>query len=628
MIVSTLFKRYDSLLATGGVVFGVLITLLYLVSPTIYLFSIGTSLALSCFLYLIIIYLQFPVYPLQQITNNGKKLLNITFLLLFSLSLIILHSLEYRPLIYFLLYSLCAGSIAVSIYFSINKIEYFIQYLKIILLSFNIKYSIFSLAGLVPGIDPWEHAKMNYLLSQTGNIGVLFGKETYFPIMHIQTAIVELLNNTSLRDASNFAVIVPFVFASSFVYLLSKHFLGHRVGLFAMLLLNVSDFHIYWGSAPQTTSYGLMLYYLLVYTLVKTYLLNSNARWVLMSIFFGFILIITHAISSFIFLITILSLSVGSLFYNFIYKKKLVSKYEGMLLIFIPTILQYWFIVKFYKGGQSFFDILLSYLYHSITENAEFLNRPETISTFSATMPPFIERFADTCGFSLFLFFGIMGSLFCLSDRYRNRDLFSFISVLIILFGITFSFPLFGIRNIIPSRWFAFEYFFLSILASFSIFKLSTYFKNRTIRSIFVAIIFINIAFFMSTSTISDVDSPLWLKNDTYSTTYTLGEVRGAETLSEFGNNLSSDTLFGASVIGTYLGKNFTTFSLNSQPKSGTIFIWRSYMENRPVIIYTNLKGYYNEVSRAIILGQSFHSNLARHDKIYDNKELNVYFFH
>lgn len=634
------FKKYDRFSAAIGVVLGILIASLYLVSPTIHLFSIGLSLILSCSLYIIIVYLQLPIYPLQHINKNGKKLLDITFLLLFSLSLIITHNLDYRPPIYFLLYSLCAGSIAVSIYFSNTKMDYFTQYLKIILLSFNITYSIFNLAGFIPGIDTWAHAKMNFLLSQTGNIEVLLNKEMYFPIMHVQVAIMKLLFNASIKEASNFAIIIPFVFASSFVYLLSKDLLGHRVGLFALLLVNISDYHIYWGSAPQTTSYGLILYYLLVYTLVKSYFLNSNhnlnPKWVTMSIFFIFILIITHAVSSFIFLITVVSLFTGSIFYAFLYERIAISKFKnatilnfgGISLLTLIALLQQWFVTTYSKDGKSFFDQIVSLLYIYITGYADFLNRPETLSTFAATMPSFLERFADTFGFSLFLFFGIIGSLYCLSEKYRSRELFSFIFVIAVLFGITYSFPLFGIRNIIPSRWFAFEYFFLSILAGFSIIKLTTYFKSRKFIFIFVAVIFISTAFFMSASTISNLDSPLWLKNDTFSTTYTLREVRGAETLSGFGNNFSSDTTFGVSVIDIYLGKNSTTFSLHSQPKSGTIFIWRHYMENRPVSVYMSLKGYYMAVLRPTILGQSFHSNLARHDKIYDNNDLSAYFFH
>jgi len=627
LIKADLFKKYDCLLAAVGVILGVFIASLYLISPTIHLFSIGISLTLSCSLYLIIVYLQFPTYPLQYTTKSWKKLFDVVFLLSFSLSLIVKHNLAYRPIIYFLLYSLCVGFIAVSIYFSNNKTDYIIQYLKIIILSFNIKYSIFNLAGFIPGVDPWIHAKMNYLISQTGNIEVLFGsKEMYFPIMHIQVAIMEILSNASIKDASNLAIIVPFVFVSSFVYILSKHLVGHKIGLFALLLVNVSDFHTYWGSAPQTTSYGIMLYYLLIYVLFKSYFLNSNTKWTAISISLIFILIITHAVSSFIFLITIVSFFVGSIIYTFSDERVVTPKLETVALITLIALLQQWFVALYSTDGTSFFDVIVSTFNFYLTEHAGFLNRPETVVTFSTTMSPFLERFADICGFSLFLFFGIIGSLFCLSNKYRSLNLFLFVFALAVLFGTTFSFPLFGIRNIMPSRWFAFEYFFLSILASFSILKLSTYFKNIKLRSIFVAVIFINIAFFMSSSTTSNLDSPLWLKKDTVSTTYTLGEVRGAETLSKFGNNFLCDYLFGESVISSYFGKNYTVYDQNENFSHGKIFIWRSYMKQRPISYFTFLEGYYKPIASTIILGGNFYSKLNKYNKIYSNEDLSAYY--
>lgn len=625
MISNADFKKIDSSLAVIGVVFGILISLLYLVSPTIHLFSIGMALTLSCSLYLFISHAKLPAHEHHNISKNEKKFLDILFLLLFVLSLIILHNSDYRPLSYFLIYSFCVGIVAISIFFSTNKLDYLIQYSKIILLSFNIKYSIFNLAGFVPGIDPWVHAKMNELLSQSGNIEVLFDKEMYFPIMHLQVTVMEILSNVSLRDASNFAIIIPFVFISSFVYLVSKDFLGHRIGLFAMLLVNVSDFHTYWGSAPQTTSYGIMLYYLLIYTLVKSYFLNYEPKWVAISIYLSFVLIITHAVSSFIFIITIVGLTVGSLFYNFVYNGRLISNFKSISLISVTMLLQHWFVALYSKDGRPFFDVIVSTLDYYIAGYAEFLNRPETISTFSATLPPFSERFADTFGLFLFLFFGIVGSLLCLSNKYRSQNNFAFIFVLLILFSITFGFPLFGIRNIIPSRWFAFEYFFLSTLASFSIFKLSTYFKSRKFRSIFVAIIFVNISFFMSVGTNSNSDSPMWLEKNTLSATYTLAEVKGAETLSGFGNNFLCDYLFGRSVISQYFSQNCTIFDSSENFDHGNIFIWRSYMEQRPIGYFTLLEGYYKPVVSTIVLGENFHSKLTQYDKIYDNKDLSAY---
>jgi len=633
MIQNSLRQKTDCVVAVIGIIFGISISLLYLVSPTIYLFSIGMALALSCSLYLFISYAKFPGYNQHNMSKNGKKILDIIFFLLFALSLIILHNSDYRPLIYFCVYSFWVGSVAVSIFFSVSKFDYLIQYSKILLLSFSIEYSIFYLAGFMPSIDTLFHARMNDLLSQTGNIEVLLDKEMYFPIMHIQTAIMEIICNVSIKDASNFAILVPFVLSSIFVYFIAKHFLGDRAGLFAMLLFSISNYYIYWGSAPQTTSYGLILFNLLIYTLIKSYFINSSPKFVAISIFLIFTLIITHAVSSFIFLITVVSLFMGSIFYNLISNGKSVSKLEGISLITLIMLVQRWFTALYSETKGPFFDVIVSSLYYYVVEFAGFLNRPESIPAYSAILPPFLERFADIFGLFLFLFFGIIGSLFCLSNKYKRQVTFLFIFSLIILFSITFAFPLFGLRNIIPSRWFVFEYFFLSILAGFSILKLSTFFKSKIFGSIFIAVIFVSISFFMSASTVSNSDSPLWLKNDTISTTYTLEEIKGAETLSKFGNDFQCDHWFGFTVISGYFEKseyfeqNVTAFSPNESLNNGKILIWRSSLEKRPTTQeFTILEGYDQLIRTNIILGKSFRSKFTQCDKIYHNDDLSAYY--
>jgi len=624
-MVSNNLNKVDCLLAAFGVVFGIVIISLYAVSPTIHIFSIGMALTLSCYLYLGITHVQFSVYPHRNLSRKWKTILDISFLLLFSLSLIILHNSEYRPLSYFFIYSFCVGSVAVSIFFSTHKLDYLIQYSKIILLSFNINYSIFNLAGFIPGVDSWKHAKMNYLLSQTGNIGVLFDKEMYFPVMHVQTAIMNIISNVSLKDASNFAIIVPFVLASSFVYLTSKYFLGERAGLFAMLLVSISDFNIYWGSAPQTTSYGIILYYLLVFILVKAYFPKYNPKFVLLSIFLIFTLTITHAVSSFIFVITILSLFFGSIFYSLIYEKSIISMFKDISIISVIILLQWWFTVLYSKGEESFFNLVVSTFHNYFIGSADLLYRPETVSALSSMLPPFLERFANTFGLFLFLFFGIIGSLFCLSSKYRSKTNFMFIFSLTLLFGITFCFPFFGLGDILPTSWFSFEYFFLSILASFSILKLATYFKSRKFRFTFIAVVFISFSFFMSASTVSNLDSPLWLKNDTISTTFTLEEVRGAETLSKFGTNFIADPSFGNLAVNSYSKQYPTIFSKDVRFNHGEIFLWRSFLEKRPIEYAIQLVGH-KPISSHIVLGPIFHSKLSRCDKIYDNKGLSAYY--
>lgn len=613
------------------------ITLLYLISPTIHLFSIGMTLFISCALYIYITHGQFPTYLNKHLPKKWKLVLDIIFLLLFSLSLAILHFSEYRPPSYFFIYSLCVVSVAISIYFSNQKIDYIVQCIKILLLSFNIKYSIFNLAGIVPGIDSITHARVNYLLAQTGNVSTSVTgtiahaayKEVYFPVMHIQTAITGIVTNYQIKYASCFAIIVPFVIMSLFIYLITKYLFGERTGLFALLLFNLGDYNTYWGAAPQTTTYGIALYCFIFYLFVKSYILStkSKPKWVCLFLVVVFTLILTHAVSSFIFLTTLISLLAGFSIYNYLNNEHLINSDSkqifGICIITIISLLEVWFTVLVPNNGLSFFGNMLLMLYSNLAGKAQFLNRPEAISVVATTIPPFVERLANTLGFALFLFFGIIGSLYCISNKYRNRYLFSLVFMLSVLFGITFAFPLFGIKTIIPTRWFSFEYLFLSTFASFSILKLISYMRSNKLKTIYLILIFFSISFFMTTDTVSNWDSPLWLKNNTISTTYSSAEIAGAERITNSGANITSDLTFGNGIISGCMNKTFNAYTQNKPMPSGSIFLWRSYMENRPIRGFVSIDN--RSIATEEVLGPEFHSKLDKYNKVYNNNKMSGY---
>ena len=179
--------------------------------------------------------------------------------------------------------------------------------------------------------------------------------------MHVQVAVMKILSNVSIRDASNFAIIIPFVLSSIFVYLVARHLFGEQIGLFAMLLVNVSNFHIYWGSAPQTTSYGIILCYFLLYILFNIFYLRPDTRWNSISVFLIITLIITHAVSSFIFVVIIFALFFGSRVYNQVYKDEIKLLYGEVLLISAVALLQRCFTaINSKNSGKSFFDQIVS----------------------------------------------------------------------------------------------------------------------------------------------------------------------------------------------------------------------------------------------------------------------------
>jgi len=622
-----LYDNLDTITSILGLMLGIVIASLYLTCSTIHLLTLGTALSLASLGYLIIRTKKESTSPYKD-SKILKTLSEAAFFILFSLSLLLLHTSEGRPLFYFVLISLCAGLVAVSIQNVRTKWDSYLQIAKILMVSLNLRYSVFyQFEG--SGVDYWGHLKWNDLLSQTGNIEVLAGKESFFPIMHIQVAINQIITDSPIKDASNFAVIIPLVISSVCVYLVARRYYGEKVGLLAILIVNITDFHILWGIQPQTTSFGLCLFYFILFVLFGTDFHKEKHRWSILLIILIPSIILTHAVSSFILFTTLFGLLAGTLIYKLLFNRDEPIFLIPIVILYGIAFLQHSFIALYSKeGSRSFFDQIFLQLNYQTSENAEFLNRPEAVIEYVHELPPLIERIANTMGLTILIFLSIIGCLFWLSVHYRNRSSFSMITCIILLLGITFGFPLFGIRNIIPSRWFAYLYFFLSIMAAFAVVNISNRFHKPAFSKVFTIIMIFSLTIFMTSCTISNQDSPLWLSESTISTTYTIQEVKGAETLSEYSENIFSDSRYGSSIIGLCCGIGYSSSESEKEilGAKDKIFVWRNYMKNRPVRAYIDLDGYYKKIIDNRILGKDMLDRLEYHDKIYQNDDITGYF--
>ena len=589
---------------------------------------LGPALTLASLLYLAIKNRETVLS--ESIAKPAKLLIEIIFFVLFSASLLTLHANEGRPLLYFVLMALSAGFLALSIAFLKGKGEAVIQIVKILMISFNLKYSLF-LGYYGVGHDYWGHLAGNNLLSQYGFIEILSGKEPYYPLMHIQVAITDIVTNTPIKDATNFAIIIPLVISSICIFLVARNILNAKVGLLAMLIVNITDFHTYWGAVPQTTTYGICLYYFLIFFIFRGATINLNKKtWLALILLFIPVLILAHAVSSFIALISILGLIAGSCVYRICYDNRAVILPPILvLLLYGVVLLQHWFVALYNQmREETFFDVITSTLITYITEHADFLNRPEAVSGYATMLPPLVERMADTTGLALLMFLSAIGCLFWLSKKYRSAFTFPMIVCTIVLLFITFGFPLFGIRNIIPSRWFAFMYFFLSIMAAFALLTILPKTSKKGLSLMMCFVVLSSLTFFMTTSTISNEDSCFWLQETTISAAYTTQEGVGAGTLSNVAEKILVDSRYIEVIRSIRHSAEHITFSsdrqLTSTPRS--VFLWRQYMLNRPIRTFMDLDGYYQRVERPEVLGTEFLTRLYDFDKVYDNHGVQGYY--
>jgi len=628
--------RLDLVIGVLGLVGGLAIMGLYLISPTVHLLTLGGALFSASLTYLILSRMKNTVRE-EIIFCNSKSmryLLQAVFMVFFAMSLVTFHASENRTILYFILVSLCTGILALLCAGVTEKRDSIVQIINIFLLSLNLKLTKYYFYGS-SGVDYWTHLRMNEVLAQLGNIGVLINKEEFFPIMHINVAISQILPDLPVKDASMVSIILPLVISSICVYFIGRALFDEKIGLLGMLIVNVSDYHNWWGTAPQTTSYGVIIFFFAIFALYKltdlknVISLEDKIKWLAILLTLMFTMVMAHAVSSFVLLMTLTGLIVGSIFYSVIFSKKWDYLFPILGIVYAIGLLQHWFVAEYRTDGAPFFAQIVATLHRYVTRYADFLNRPETIPEYAALLPPLSESIVNNLGLALLVFLAVIGSLYWLSPEFRSKKTFSILVCVTLLLGITFAFPLFGIRNIIPHRWFVFEYLFLAIMVGFAVIHIGRYMsKNQRICVIFV--LFACLSFFMLTATsnnLANQDSPLWLKDSTISTTYTVQEVRGAETISSHSEQAFSDSRYGSSVLGTYYGLHHDSFdSKNLSNRAGDVFIWRTYMEERPIQMFTRFEGYYKQVVINVIPGPKYYKELEKMQKVYENDDIHGYY--
>jgi hypothetical protein len=136
----------------------------------------------------------------------------------------------------------------------------------------------------------------------------------------------------------------------------------------------------------------------------------------------------------------------------------------------------------------------------------------------------------------------------------------------------------------------------------------------------------------MICNTISNSDSPIWLKSSTISNSNTFQEIFGTQTIQKFSNDLISDNVYGSRVLFAYFNIKFIGFNdvAELDQLKNKNFIWRKYMLTNPVIItrQNSIQGAENFESikyEKIIFGQNLLNKLEQNNKIYVNKDICIF---
>ena len=619
----------DGIFSVAGFALGLFITFLNLIYSNRYMISLGPLLAIACLLYL-----RFR----DKILTNGTdfnlnfssktlKIINILYWLCISVAVISYYQAPsyYRPPIFFFCISFGVAMLGLEIISSKFNDNYtvFGMISKILFISLILRASAYFISPHIIGSDVWAHAGYIQNFLQFHHVMVPPDEGIYYckyPLMHLYACAANLIGNISIKE-SMFIVGTVLTLSTIFVYLIVKKVTDNvNLALFSMLLLNFADFHIEWTIGPIAMTFGIAIYTILLYLLLK----RNEKHWlfyVSFLILFLFVITWTHTVASYIALISVISLYVGSLIYHAIYGRRKYTELVGSLtlcLIFTVLLLFHWM-----DPDYPFFDSMTRGLVDALTQEAEFLGR-EASPSFAVAEHG--ERILNIIGFLIYIFFGIVGCLCCLSKKYADKTKVSFIFMLIILYFIFFIFPVLGLRNIVPYRWPAFIYVSFVLFVAIGLTGFLSILKSKKVKICFLLFVLFITSFFMITMYLVNTDSPMY--GEEQRMLWTSSEVALFKNVNmSYNGVIVTDSLAKGAIFGSLIKRGKIRVypvtlkrDMDWNRMNDTLVIWRKISLTRPV----QVAAYKSRPN--MLLGAEFKNSLDKNFCcIYDTEEAKAY---
>ncbi|MDI3541386.1 MAG: hypothetical protein PWQ62_300 [Candidatus Methanomethylophilaceae archaeon] len=441
------------------------------------------------------------------------------------------------------------------------------------------------------GSDAWAHKEYITYFIEYGSITVPSGFSVYhtaYPISHLFVVCTTLITSIPVHDAM-FIWGVILAISTIAIFSLVKMLTGNvQVALMAMLLLNFFDAHIQWSVQTIATTFGIAIYSFIVFLMVKIYLgKGSRVHGPLLLLFLG-VIVWVHTIGAFIALVSFFAFLLGIFLYNMIYEHKVLATGLGRInylilpFIFLLALVLYHWTDPVYP----FLDRVLSGLLDSLSSSVTFLGG------VTLNRGQWAELFYPL-GFCLYVFFGVVGALYCISHKERAKKYFPLVVVVFVLFLFRYGFPLLGLRNIIPGRWHVFAFVCLAMFVAIGLFHIISKMSVKTKRgAVFAATVLLLIGpFFMITDAAANHDSPLYGENVSLNMTWKESEMSMHTHINEtYSGPIFADVHTAGRPFATYLkNNNANTFKLSSDGSidtdafSGGLVVWREDSITRPV---------------------------------------------
>lgn len=483
----------------------------------------------------------------SQINLTFLYLFNTLFFMVFCYSLYALHdSIYYRPIGYFSAIIVMSTIISISILFSaLNTKVVSLILLQIIIVGLSLRGSVYYMFPGYVGIDPWFHAWFIDQLLSIGHITNTYpiqisSLEQYyvnFPVLHILCGITSLLSNLNIKNSLFLSAGLFEVISLLFIYLIGKKFFGPEIGLLALLLSSVLNYHILWGFwiIPMTIGIGMVIFVFYMH-LRRPKCMNQSNEFLILIFLVSAAIILTHPLSSlilfFLLITTYMSAKIQARIYT-VGENKNESRSEIIsiksLLSLLTVMLGYWIY------ATRLFETHISKSIANLFQMDIFIAK--------SVYKSFLAELLDISGLIVLSTISLIGYLYILNRDTEYKESFIICTSAWLCSIFVFIGNIFNINAFFMDRWVPFIGVILSLPASLGLKLLCCKIDNQPLSAIVVvlitAIVLISTLSYSGLhpdGSFNDINSHNVRKGLFYS------ELRAVETMSEkYGGTIGTD---------------------------------------------------------------------------------------
>ncbi|WP_122088941.1 glycosyltransferase family 39 protein [Halalkalicoccus subterraneus] len=469
---------------------------------------------------------------------------------------------------------------------------------QVLALGFVVRFAgLLGSAGYV-GVDVWIHMPqyVEGILSAGSIQGMGPTKYALAPLYHLSVASTSLLADLPPRLALFGSIGIAMGLTGLFVYLTAARFVDPRWAVFAAAAYSISDFVVVWSIHLIPTSLGVVFFLAVLLVFVRIQQRGTRPAVLVLIVAFVLAMALTHQVASFIMLVLLgagslaqIALNMGQLRDRLFADSSpsiRVHSVHGYSAFAVGLLMLIWSVTPW--GNRTFVEAVLVILWGSIEGSAGLFNRGETTNAVAAggdqtllgqTVIPLI----DQVGFSMLLFGTVVGSLYILQRERASQSGLALIIAAVIMLFFTLVPPLFGLRNFLPGRWFAFLYAVLAILAAVGFDRL----RRDCSPQLFAAVALVFALVFsggMVLTSDATQDAPAFPEeNVRYA--YTPAEMSAMETIVEHTDSDATDPIYSdspyISALNRYGGEErFSSATVDDGPPDHEVTLYRDYQRD------------------------------------------------